>query len=167
MQIGLATAFAAMTADRLAAKPGPSAAPAVAAAPATADESYCSNIADAAADARLAWQTGMLQDLETKIDAKIAELDAKRSEYQDWLKQRDAEMKKAEMGIVGIYAKMRPDAAAIQLATLDIETAVSILHQLGTRNASASLNEMETARAAQLMQAMANAPRQGKDGRGS
>ena len=45
---------------------------------------------------------------------------------------------------------MRPDAAAVQLAALDEETAAAVLTKLEPRTASVILNEMDPARAARL-----------------
>ena len=49
-----------------------------------------------------------------------------------------------------IYARMRPDAAALQLAALDEETAAAVLTKLEPRTASLILNEMDPAQAARL-----------------
>ena len=56
-----------------------------------------------------------------------------------------------------IYARMRPDAAASQLAAMDEETAAAVLTKLNPRNASAILNEMPPARAARLTMTIAGA----------
>ena len=44
--------------------------------------------------------------------------------------------------MVDIYAKMKPDAAASQLASIDREMAASVLTKLKSRTASAILSEM-------------------------
>ncbi|MBF9232618.1 MotE family protein [Microvirga sp. BT350] len=111
---------------------------------------YCANIADAAADARFAWQKETLASLEKQIEGRIKVLEEKRAEYEVWLKRRNEFLAKADEGVVAIYARMRPDAAALQLANMHDETAAAILTKLSPRNASAVLNEMEPARAAQL-----------------
>ena len=111
---------------------------------------YCANFADEARDLRFAIQQKKLKEMEAALDKKIGELEDKRLEYLSWLAARDAELKKAEAGLVAIYAKMRPDAAAQQLTLLDRETAASILRQLKARNSSAILNEMAETPAAQL-----------------
>ena len=49
-----------------------------------------------------------------------------------------------------IYARMRPDAAAVQLAAMDEETASAVLTKLEPRTASLILNEMEPTQAARL-----------------
>jgi flagellar motility protein MotE (MotC chaperone) len=111
---------------------------------------FCSNNAASAGDARAAWQAAKLVDLEQQIKQRIAELDAKRAEYEQWLKKRDEALKKAEDGVVAIYSKMRPDAAALQLAAMDDVMAATLLAKLPTRNASLILNEIEPGRAARL-----------------
>jgi flagellar motility protein MotE (MotC chaperone) len=119
---------------------------------------YCINIGDQAADARFAWQTETLSALKKELDGKIAALEAKRAEYEEWLNKRNEALNQAEMGIVNIYAKMRPDAASQQLSAMDIPTAAAILHKLNVRSASAILNEMDPERAAQLAKAMSDVP---------
>jgi flagellar motility protein MotE (MotC chaperone) len=123
----------------------------------TQSDQYCVNIADKAADARLAWQAKTISDLEQEIDKRIAELDAKRAEYQEWLAQRDEMLAKAEGHVVQIYAKLRPDAAALQLSALDDDIAAALLSKLSARNASAILAEMEPGRAAQLTKTIVKA----------
>jgi flagellar motility protein MotE (MotC chaperone) len=111
---------------------------------------YCASIADAAADARVAWQKKTLADLDIEIGKRIALLEAKTEEFRQWVVRRDAFSKKAHDGLIRIYARMRPDAAAMQLANIDEETAASLLTKLEPRNASAILGEMEPAKAARL-----------------
>jgi flagellar motility protein MotE (MotC chaperone) len=111
---------------------------------------YCLNIADAAADARFAWQKKVLADLEQEIAKRVEALEAKTAEYQRWLARRDEFAKKAQESVVTIYARMRPDAAAAQLVAMDEETAAAVLVRLQPRSASAILNEMEATQAARL-----------------
>ncbi|WP_246728315.1 MotE family protein [Microvirga terricola] len=111
---------------------------------------YCANIADAAADARFAWQKETLASLEREIEGRIKALEEKRAEYEAWLKRRNEFLAKADEAVVAIYSRMRPDAAALQLANMQDDTAAAILAKLNPRSASAVLNEMEPARAAQL-----------------
>lgn len=111
---------------------------------------FCANIADAAADARLAWQMKELEKVEASLRERIAELEAKRAEYEKWLKVRQDFLKKAEDNVVGIYSRMRPDAAAAQLASMQDDTAAAVLAKLSARSSSQILNEMEPARAAHL-----------------
>ncbi|MEW5422229.1 MotE family protein [Amorphus sp. 3PC139-8] len=116
---------------------------------------YCSNIADAAADARFQRQVEALRALEKKVEDRVAQLEAKRAEYQDWLERREAFLKNAEDNLVAIYTQMRPDSASQQLAIMNDFTAAAILAKLPPRTASAILNEMDPSRAAQLTNIMA------------
>ncbi len=113
-------------------------------------DEYCANIANPAADARFAWQKKTLADMEQEITKRIAVLEEKTAEYQKWLARRDEFSKKANDTVLRIYARMRPDAAAVQLAALDEETAASVLTKLEPRAASLILNEMESTQAVRL-----------------
>ncbi len=147
----------------------PAPAPAVAPAPAkrtdppalatTAARQFCVNIADAAAEAKFAWQRRALADLQTELDQRIALIDAKTAELQKWVERRDEFSKKARDNLVLIYGRMRPDAAAMQLSAMDEETAAAVLVKLDARLASAILNEMQPAQAARLTATIAGAAR--------
>lgn len=116
---------------------------------------YCSNIADRAADARFQRQVEALKALEVKVQDRIAMLEQKRAEYQDWLERREKFLASAEENLVAIYTQMRPDAASEQLAIMHEFTAAAILAKLPPRTASAILNEMDPSTAAQLTNIMA------------
>lgn len=111
---------------------------------------YCTNITDKAADARYAMQTRELQQLRSDIDSRIELLDAKRQEYEVWLKRRDEFIDKAEDSLVGIISKMRPDAAAAQMALLGDEAAAALLLKLNPRVSSVILNEMPPEKSSKL-----------------
>ena len=81
---------------------------------------------------------------------RIAELEAKRAEYEQWLKLREDFLKKAEDNVVEIYSRMNPEAAAQQIASMADDTAAAVLAKLRVRNASTILNEMEPARGAHI-----------------
>ncbi|QQO16323.1 MotE family protein [Bradyrhizobium diazoefficiens] len=138
------------------AKPGsvtapPKPAPSQAAVPADNEVAlFCSNVADPAVDARLAWQLKELEKAETLLRERIAEVEAKRAEYEKWMALRDDFLKKAEAQVVEIYSKMKPDAAATQIAGMADETAAAVLAKLSPRSSSAIFNEMDAARAAHL-----------------
>jgi flagellar motility protein MotE (MotC chaperone) len=119
-------------------------------------EEYCLNIRDKAAEARGVWQAETLKSLEARLETKITELEARRLEVQGWVERQEAILKAANAGLVDIYAKMDPDAAAMQLSEVGRTTAVSILSQLSPRNASAIMNVMEPRRAAELVKALAS-----------
>ena len=153
-------ALVAAAAPSFAASPGPAAAAETPSAAPLLDsaqsdvERYCTAIADAAADAHFAWQAKRLAELQTEIEERIAALEAKRAEYEEWLQRREESLAKAEESVVAIYARMRPDAAAVQLARMDEETAAAVLSKLNSRLASAILNEMDPERAARLTSSM-------------
>jgi flagellar motility protein MotE (MotC chaperone) len=111
---------------------------------------FCSNVADPAVDARLAWQLKELEKAESLLRERIAEVEAKRAEYEKWMALRDDFLKKAEASVVEIYSRMKPDAAATQIAGMADETAAAVLAKLSPRSSSAIFNEMETGRAAHL-----------------
>lgn len=131
----------------------------------TSVQQYCTAIADKAADARVAWQTRTLNDLQAEVEAKLAALDAKEKDLQAWVQRRDDMLKAANQSLVDIYAKMDPEAAAAQLAAADTATAVSVLHQLKPRNASAILDVMDPAKATMLVKVIADTAR-GRAGAG-
>ena len=111
---------------------------------------FCNNVADPAVDARMAWQLRELEKAETLLRERIAEVEAKRAEYEKWMALRDDFLKKAEAQVVEIYSRMKPDAAATQIAGMADETAAAVLAKLSPRSSSAIFNEMDTARAAHL-----------------
>jgi flagellar motility protein MotE (MotC chaperone) len=111
---------------------------------------FCSNVADPAVDARLAWQLKELEKAENQLRERIAEVEAKRAEYEKWMALRDDFLKKAEAQVVEIYSRMKPDAAATQIAGMADETAAAVLAKLSPRSSSAIFNEMDTGRAAHL-----------------
>jgi flagellar motility protein MotE (MotC chaperone) len=123
---------------------------------------YCRNIANAAADARYARQTAALTALEKELDDRIAKLEKKQAEYQEWVQRREDFLAKADDAVVAIYSQMRPDAAAQQIAVMDEEAAAAILAKVTPRTASAILNEMDATAAAHLTNVMAGLPAQTK-----
>jgi flagellar motility protein MotE (MotC chaperone) len=124
---------------------------------------YCANIADAASDARFALQKQALADMEKEIEGRLKVLEAKRAEYEEWLRRRNEVLEKADETIVLIYSRMRPDAAALQLTNMDEEIAAAVIAKLNPRVASAVLNEMEPGRAAQLANVITDAPKRDKN----
>ncbi|XWN33000.1 MAG: MotE family protein [Devosia sp.] len=120
---------------------------------------YCSNLADAASDARFARKLARLNAVEAGIDARLVALEEKRAEYEAWLDRRQRFLRQAEDSLVTIYAGMRPDAASAQLAAMDELTAAAILAKAQPRTASAILNEMEADKAARLATIMSGMSR--------
>ena len=115
---------------------------------------FCTNNLAVARDARLAWQTSKLLDLEAQIKQRLADLEARKAQLVDWLRKHDEAMKKATDDVIAIYAHMKPDAAASQLAVMDDATAVAVIAKLPPRVAGTILDEMDPPRAAQLTHGM-------------
>ena len=111
---------------------------------------YCANVAPVAAEARIAWETRRLNELDAQIKQRVSELQKAEADTRDWVSKRDALLNSASDDVVSIYSKMDPEAAAAQIAAMDDSIAVSILHKLKVGAASAILDQMEAARAARL-----------------
>ena len=120
-------------------------------------ERYCRNIADAAKEAKFEWQVKTISELEDALAKRTTELEAKRAEIEIWLKKREDFMALAEERLVGIYSKMRADAASAQINELGEVTAAALLMKLQPRISSAILNEMPAADAARLASLMVDA----------
>ncbi len=134
-------------ADSIFKKPGP-----LDALPANANgaQQYCFNTVDSASDARFAWQAKKIRDMEAELDKRAQQLEAKTEEYKQWLARRDDFARKAHEKLVGFYSRMRPDAAALQLATVDEEMAAAVVTKLDTKVASQIMGEMDPERAAKI-----------------
>ncbi len=143
--------------ETAAVKKEPSKVPEGRAAASSLAESYCTNISDAAADARFAWQMRTLSEMDKELQRRIVILEKRTAEYREWLARRDEFVKKAQETLVSIYARMRPDAAASQLASMEEETAAAVLTKLNPRISSAILNEMPPGPAARLTTMIAGA----------
>jgi flagellar motility protein MotE (MotC chaperone) len=122
-------------------------------------QQYCVSIANAAADARFAWQRKLLSEAEKDLEKRLGQLDAKTAELQKWVSRRDEFVTKARDSLVLIYSRMRPDAAAAQLVAMDEETAAAVLLKLDVRVASLVLNEMDPTQAARLTAIISGAAR--------
>jgi flagellar motility protein MotE (MotC chaperone) len=126
---------------------------------ATANEiqQFCTNIADAARDQRYVLQRKELETLQANVDDRIATLEKRREEYEDWLKRRNDFLKQAEIGLVGIYKTMKPDAAAGKLEMVNPEIAAAIVMRLPARQSSLILSEMSDEKAAILTNIISSA----------
>lgn len=120
-------------------------------------KAFCGNIADAARDQRYLLQKEELLKLQGEVDKRIALLEQRKAEYEDWLKKRNDFLKQAEAGLTEIYKKMKPDAAAAQLQLLDPNLASAIIMKLAPRQSSLILTEMEAKKAAMVAAIMSAA----------
>lgn len=134
---------------------------------ASADEirEFCTNISDKARDQRYLLQRQELEKLQQDVDSRIETLEKRRAEYEDWLRRRNEFLKTAEAGLVEIYKKMKPDAAAVQLEKVRPEVASAIVMKLNPRMSSLILSEMKPETAALLASIIASAsdPNTSKD----
>lgn len=121
---------------------------------------FCSNIADAARERRYAIQKAELDTLRGEIEKKMAVLEKKRAELEDWVKRRDEFSRAANDDLVEVYAKMRPDAAAARMEKLPGDLTAALLTKLDPRAAGTILNEMDTEKAAMVTVIMAAAGNQ-------
>lgn len=122
-------------------------------------ERFCGNIADAARDRRHANQLKELEVLKTDIDARMKQLDAKRAEYEQWMKLRQEFMAQASDTVVKIYARMKADAAAERLVELEPQLAAAIMLKLDVKQSGQIFSEMERTAVAKLTGIMADASR--------
>ncbi|MCK0207904.1 MotE family protein [Starkeya koreensis] len=131
-------------------------------------DQYCQGIVDQVRDARFARQKAALDAMGQEIEARIARLEAKRAEYEQWLARREEFLRKADDAVIAVFSQMRPDAASAQLTIMGDDPAAAILAKLNPRVASAILNEMDPARAARLTGVMVGiAKRPQPDGKSS
>ncbi|PWE57803.1 flagellar protein [Metarhizobium album] len=126
---------------------------------------FCTNIADAARDRRYLLQKQELEKLQSDVDARIAIMEKRKAEYEDWLKRRNDFMKQAEAGLVDVYKTMKADAAAPQLEKMDIVLAAAIVMRLPARQSGLILAEMDAEKAAMVASIMSSAsdPNTSKD----
>jgi flagellar motility protein MotE (MotC chaperone) len=111
---------------------------------------FCVNAAPSIAEARIAWETKQLSDLDAQVKQRLADLEKAEASVKEWVAKKDAALKSASDDLVAIYAKMQPEAAAIQIAAMDDQLAAAILGKLKAGVAGAILNEMEAERASKL-----------------
>lgn len=113
-------------------------------------KAFCAGITDKVREARAAADEARLRQLEGELRQRIVELEARKAELRQLVDQRIEADRKAGEAVVAIFSKMRPEAAAIQLAAADESMAAALLSKLNPRGASAILNEMDAAKAARL-----------------
>jgi flagellar motility protein MotE (MotC chaperone) len=118
---------------------------------------YCANVAPSIAQARLAWQTKRLNELDAQVKQRISDLEKAEAVAREWIAKREELMKAASDALVAIYAKMQPENAARQISTMDDRMAAAILEKMKPTVAGAILDEMEAERASRLAAMIAGA----------
>ena len=119
-------------------------------------DAYCANVAMGAETIRIARQQKLLTEIETEIKARIDALDAREKSLRALLDRIDGFEKKTGETLIAFYSKMKPDAAAAQIAELDVDIAASLLMKLSPKISSAILNEVEPTRGAVLVKRLAS-----------
>nr|WP_319483270.1 MotE family protein [uncultured Cohaesibacter sp.] len=117
---------------------------------------FCKNISSLASEQRYAWQLRNLISMQNDIDERIEKLEALRADVQDWIGKRDKVLSEVKDHIIQVYERMRPEAAAERLASVEDDVAIALLAKMKPRVVSAILNEMDAGKASQLTQAMAS-----------
>jgi flagellar motility protein MotE (MotC chaperone) len=117
---------------------------------------FCKNISSLASEQRYAWQLRNLISMQNDIDERIEKLEALRADVQDWIDKRDKVLSDVKEHIIQVYERMRPEAAAERLASVEDDVAIALLAKMKPRVVSAILNEMDAAKASELTQAMAS-----------
>jgi len=77
---------------------------------------YCTNFVPLEAEARVAYQTRLLIELEAQVKQRISELDKQETDAREWVVKREAMLKSATEEVAAMYAKMPADAAAAVFA---------------------------------------------------
>lgn len=111
---------------------------------------FCTNIADAARDQRYLLQKQELEKLHADVEERIAILETRKAEYQDWLARRNEFLVRAEAGLVDIFKTMKADAAAPQLEEMDMEVAAAIIMKMPARQSGSVLSEMDPQKAGMI-----------------
>jgi flagellar motility protein MotE (MotC chaperone) len=120
-------------------------------------QQYCSNILDATSAAQIAQQTRILEKAKKEVDDRVALLSAKAEVLKGWMKLREDFAAHATDSLVQIYARMKPDSAAAQLAAMDEMTSAAIISKLSPKVSSPIMAEMDVAKAARLSAVIAGA----------
>lgn len=73
---------------------------------------------------------------------------------KEWMERRDLLVRKVSKLVVDTFAKMKPEAAAVQLAAMDLGQAGAIVSRLEPDKLSAIVSEMDPGKAAAILVAL-------------
>ncbi|MDE2361481.1 MAG: hypothetical protein KGM42_02290 [Hyphomicrobiales bacterium] len=113
-------------------------------------KTFCAVNGPAAVEARIAWQSADLKELEARLATKKEELARQIEDLRQWIDKRNGLLAKASDEVVAIYARLKSDAAAQQLSAMPEDVAVGIISRLSPKNAGAIFDEMAPEKAARL-----------------
>lgn len=118
---------------------------------------YCAALGPSIVEARAAYQLRRLEELEVEAREQIEKLEVKERAAREWVTKREQMLKAATDDVVAIFAKMTPEAAAGELASMDDMIAASVLAKLKPAAAGAILTEMPAEKASKLSTLIAGA----------
>ena len=118
-------------------------------------DDFCSSVRDTVLERRYALKAKELNALRKRIEKRIVLLEEKKQQFKSWAKKREEFISKADVALVSIYSKMRPDAAATRLEVVGEGLAASIIMKLSSRQAGVILNEMKPKQAAAITKIIA------------
>lgn len=117
---------------------------------ASVPEQLCALTANAALEARYAWQMAKLEELSVEIDQRLAKLDEKKKELAS-LSARHLEFeRRATAQLASIFREMRPESASEHLQRMEPVAAAALLSKLEPKVASAILNDMSPDKASSV-----------------
>lgn len=84
-------------------------------------------------------------------------IDQRIQVLKEWMDKRDLLVRKVNKLVVDTYAKMKPEAAAVQLAAMDLGQAGAIASKLEPDKLSAIVSEMDPGKGAAILAALSGA----------
>lgn len=111
---------------------------------------YCEVIVPQAAQALIDKKNAELDRIRQDLDQQLSEIKRQRQAIEEAERRQQASNARATKDLLAILSKMRPDAAAAQLAAMDETLSAGLVARLEPRIASAILNEMPPAKAARM-----------------
>ncbi|MEO6610164.1 MAG: hypothetical protein ABIN69_17015 [Aestuariivirga sp.] len=114
-------------------------------------QDYCASFVKEAENARESRQKVELDALNETLDKKLAQINEKTAQLENWVSQREAIMAQATTSVLKIYDSMDPLVASQEIAKLDLVAASSILRKMKPKKASDILKEMPPTTAARII----------------
>jgi flagellar motility protein MotE (MotC chaperone) len=84
---------------------------------------FCANAAPSISEARIAWETKQLSELDAQVKQRLADLEKAEASVREWVAKRDTSLKAARGELVAISAKTQPGAAGAILNEMEAERA--------------------------------------------
>jgi len=112
---------------------------------------YCQKLGPITGEARALFLQKAFASLDDELNRKTEELNKRIAEHVSWLSQRQQMMEQIGAALVETITRMRPDAAAQQISSMEENLAAALLLKVGPKASSALLNEMPPAKAGRLV----------------